>query len=140
MGLYFLHVSNITHQQDFYNQLSKILNIQELKEDLAIELEALSSIAELEKNKKREMEKEKRQEAEKLEQERKEKNADTVLIYSTVFVVISAIAGAWDILSSLFIWDGKPLVPYPAVSALIILSAVCIMVGFLSYYFIKKKW
>ncbi|WP_066190405.1 MULTISPECIES: hypothetical protein [Gracilibacillus] len=137
---YFLHVSNITHQQQLYNKLATTLNIPELKSDLAVELDALFSIAEIEKQFVQEKEKEQEQKREKQEQLRREKNADTVLLYSTVFVIISGISGAWAIIADLFIWNNEPVVQFPAVYVLVILSVISIILGMATYYFIKNKW
>ncbi|MGG3563200.1 hypothetical protein ABES03_16530 [Neobacillus rhizosphaerae] len=88
---FFKHVSSVTHQQALYEVIAKNLSIEELKQDIHSEMEALASLAELQAAK-REKEKEKRElelreqlrderrareaeEQKRLEQEREERRA-----------------------------------------------------------------
>jgi hypothetical protein len=70
---FFKHVSSVTHQQALYEVIAKNLSIEELKQDIHSEMEALASLAELQAAK-REKEKEKR-EMELREQSREERRA-----------------------------------------------------------------
>lgn len=73
---FFKHVSSVTHQQSLYEVIAKNLSIEELKQDIHSEMEALASLAELQAAK-REKEKEK-QELELREQLREERRAREV--------------------------------------------------------------
>ncbi|MDP4084460.1 MAG: hypothetical protein Q8934_07560 [Bacillota bacterium] len=155
---FFKHVSSVTHQQRLYELIENTLQIEALKEDLRIELEALSSVAELqqyyrikenekeEKRLKAVLEEQKETEQmnqairDKEEQERRERHADTFLLYSTIFVVISTITGAWSILTDFFVKNKQPLFHFSADIMLLIVSILFIALGFISYKQIQNKW
>ncbi len=137
---FFKHVSSITHQQALYERIEKCLQIEELKGDLHLELEALSSVAELQqyyrlKEQENEMRKLREQ-----EDQQKEKHADTFLIWSTVFVVFSAITGTWSVIADLFRKSTEPLFHYSAAKAMLIVSIVLILGGIGAFVSVKRKW
>lgn len=155
---FFKHVSSITHQQALYEKIEKCLQIEALKEDLRLELDALSSVAELQqyyrlkeqeadrrrlreqRDLQRERDKEEQERKDKLEDQRKEKHADIFLIWSTVFVVFSAITGTWSVIADLFIKSNQPLIHYSANKALLIIAALLILGGIGAFLSVKKKW
>ncbi|WP_335715673.1 hypothetical protein [Neobacillus drentensis] len=137
---FFKHVSSITHQQALYERIEKCLQIEELKQDLHLELDALSSVAELQQELQRQKDKDEQERKANLEVLRKEKHADTFLLWSTVFVVFSAITGTWSVLADLFIKSKEPIFHYSANKVMLYISIGLILLGIGAFVSVKKKW
>lgn len=82
----FRQVSNITHQEKLYQTILKTLGVEKLVEELQVEMEVLSSLAELEEQKIKEE-----------NTERENKFRDFLSIFLTIFVVIDATSSGFQI-------------------------------------------
>ncbi len=137
---FFKHVSSVSHQQKLYEVIAKNLSIEELKEDLHFELEALAAIVELQESKRQKEMEALYQQSEKDQFDQREKNADRFLAVSTVFVVLSTITGSWAILVDFFEKSNRPPLAFPAPYALLILSVLLSSIGVWGYRYISAKW
>jgi hypothetical protein len=137
-------VSPITHQSNMYTFLRQNMNIFELMNELHFELEALSSMAELQQQKSMIRQTEKDQIVKELKVERDASFQKLILVLTTLFVVISTSADAWNLFSN---WLDKkypipgstPFYLFFVVETIILSSGIVIaIIIFVSW--LRKLW
>lgn len=101
MRCLFRQVSNVNHHAKLYEAIRKTLGIEDLLEELHFEIEVLSSLAELKENKEAIKRREEEQRQKQLEEEKENRFKNFILIFSTLFVVISTTADSWNIFLNL---------------------------------------